>query len=454
MDAPIDVAGEEFVETDRAFVGGDCGVGVGVEGKKSYLWVGPRPRVLIMDPELMKTVMTKHNTYKKNFKVTNHIVQLIVTGLLGLEGKIWSKSRTTLNPVFQLEKLKKMIPAFQVSCDEILSEWKNLAFTKDDESCVLDVFPYLESLTSKVVSRTLFATDYSKDKNLYVILKEMAYLANQTTRMADLPGAKYLPIETNRRAKQIMSEVRKRLTMLIKERAKEISAGQTVEDNFFHVLLNSELADAHGIKNMTDLFGQVKLFYFAGYESTANLLVWTMILLGIHQDWQEHARQEAFQVFGDHKPDYEGLSQLKVIPMILNEVLRLYPPVVELSRLVEEETKLGEYTIPADTLIMLPIVILHRDPEYWGEDANEFKPDRFADGVLKATNGRPAFFPFGWGPRICIGQNYSLLEAKLVFSNILRTFSFELSPTYTHAPYVVFTVQPQHGAPLILRKLK
>ncbi|KAL2545470.1 Cytochrome [Forsythia ovata] len=421
-------------------------------GKQSFMWVGPRPRVLIMDPELMKTVMTKHGNFVKNFKVTNNIVQTLVTGLLHDEGKVWSKNRGILNPVFQLEKLKQMIPAFQTVCDEIMSEWDELV--SKDESHLMDVFPYLESLTSRVVSRTLFATDYVKDKKLYQVLKEMAFMARQTTRMVDLPGAKYLPTETNRRAKQIMSELRKTLNALIKERAKKIKAGQTVEDNFLHTLLGSELAQAHGISNMEDMFGQVKLFYFAGYESTANMLVWTLIMLSIHHDWQERARQEAFQVFGDRKPDYEGISQLKVIPMIFNEVLRLYPPVVELSRLVEEDTKLGEYTIPADTLLMLPLVILHRDPEYWGEDANEFNPGRFSEGVLKATKGRPAFFPFGWGPRVCIGQNYSLMEAKLVLANMLRRFSFELSPTYTHAPYVVFTVQPQYGAPLIVRKLK
>ncbi|CAA2966888.1 cytochrome P450 CYP72A219-like [Olea europaea subsp. europaea] len=335
-------------------------------GKMSFMWVGPRPRVLIMDPELMKTVMSKYNIFKKNFK--------------------------------------QMIPAFQVSCDEIVNEWKNLVSSSKDGSCVVDVMSHIEVLTTKVVSRTLFATDYAQDKRIYEILKELTAIARQTTRIVDLPGAKYLPTMTNRRSKQIKNELRKSFSILINERAKAIKAGKTTEDNFFHVLLESELAEAHGIKNMDDLIGNVQLFYFAGHETTTAMLVWTMILLSIHQNWQERARQEVFQVFGDRKPDYEGLSQLKIT-------------------------------------------------ELWGEDANEFKPERFAEGVLKATNGRLAFFPFGSGPRVCIGQNYSLLEAKLVLANILSNFSFELAPTYTHAPYVIFTVQPQYGAPLILHKI-
>ncbi|CAA2958845.1 cytochrome P450 CYP72A219-like [Olea europaea subsp. europaea] len=282
-------------------------------GKMSFMWVGPRPRVLIMDPELMKTVMSKYNIFKKNFKVTNNIVQTLISRILNQEGEKWSKSRKTQNPIFQLEKIKQMIPAFQVSCDEIVNEWKNLVSSSKDGSCVVDVMSHIEVLTTKVVSRTLFATDYAQDKRIYEILKELTAIARQTTRIVDLPGAKYLPTMTNRRSKQIKNELRKSFSILINERTKAIKAGKTMEDNFFHVLLESELAEAHGIKNMDDLIGNVQLFYFAGHETTTAMLVWTMILLSIHQNWQERARQEVFQVFGDRKPDYEGLSQLKIV---------------------------------------------------------------------------------------------------------------------------------------------
>lgn len=141
--------------------------------------------------------------------------------------------------------------------------------------------------------------------------------------------------------------------------------------------------------------------------------------------------------------------------MILNEVLRLYPPGILLGRTIEKETKLDEDVIlPGGAQIVIPTLMVHRDPELWGEDVNEFKPERFADGISKATRNQVSFLPFGWGPRFCPGQNIALMEAKMALVLILRRFSFELSPSYIHAPHTVLTLHPQFGAPLIFHMLQ
>ncbi|KAD5317113.1 hypothetical protein E3N88_17059 [Mikania micrantha] len=132
---------------------------------------------------------------------------------------------------------------------------------------------------------------------------------------------------------------------------------------------------------------------------------------------------------------------------------RLYPPVVAIPRMIHKQTKLGSITLPAGTIMVLHTMLSHHDSDIWGKDVKEFKPERFSQGMSKVTKGQTAFIPFGGGPRVCIGQNFAMLEAKMALAMILRRFSFELSPSYSHAPYTIITLQPQFGAHLSLHKL-
>ncbi|KAJ7948837.1 Cytochrome P450, partial [Quillaja saponaria] len=424
-------------------------------GKNSFIWLGPTPTVIIMNAEEIKDIFTKINDLQK--PSANPLAKYLVTGLLQQEGEKWAKHRKIINPAFRLEKLKQMLPAFYQCCNQMIDEWKTLV--PKEGSCELDVWPYLFNMSGDVISRTAFGSSFKEGRRIFKLQNEQAEHTIKLLFSLYIPGWRFLPTKKNKRMKEIDNEVRVLLKGIIDKRENAIKAGESTKDDLLGLLMESNYGEIQEYGNnkkvgmsVDEIIDECKLFYFAGQETTAALLVWTMILLSTHQKWQEKAREEVLQVFGLNKPDYDGLNRLKIVTMILLEVLRLYPPGYMFHRVVPKETKLGNLVLPAGTMVCLPIILLHHDQELWGEDSKEFKPERFSEGVSKATKGQVSFLPFGGGPRICIGQNFSLMEAKMALTLMLQQFSFQLSPSYSHAPSAVITLQPQFGAHLMLKK--
>ena len=139
--------------------------------------------------------------------------------------------------------------------------------------------------------------------------------------------------------------------------------------------------------------------------------------------------------------------------MILNELLRLYTPASLLPRQALENVKVGDLELPKGMSVWIPVVAIHHSKELWGEDANEFNPQRFSQGVQKACKHPMGFLPFSSGPRVCVGQSFAIMEAKVVVAMILSRFKFSLSPNYCHAPVCVLTLKPKHGVPIIFEHL-
>ncbi|AQK96819.1 Cytochrome P450 72A15 [Zea mays] len=421
-------------------------------GRTSMSWFGPSPKVTIVDPELAKDVLSNKFGHFEKLKVPA-LSKMLGSGVASHEGEKWVKHRRILNPAFHLEKLKRMLPAFSACCEELVNRWAAESLGSDG-SCELDVWPELQNLTGDVISRTAFSSSYREGRRIFQLQAEQASLVMTNIRkIMMIPGYMYLPTANNRKMRRNNREVESILREIIGKRIQAMERGEGTKDDMLGLLLETNMRDDMGM-TIEDVIEECKVFYFAGMETTSVLLTWTMVVLSMHPEWQDRAREEVTALFGrDDKPEYDGLSRLKVVTMVLYEVLRLYPPATSVVRQTYKEMEVGGVTYPAGVILELPVLLIHHDPDIWGGDAREFRPDRFSDGVSRASKDPGAFLPFGWGPRICIGQNFALLEAKMALCMILQRFEFRLAPSYTHAPHTVITLHPMHGAQLKLRAI-
>ncbi|KAL2551801.1 Cytokinin hydroxylase [Forsythia ovata] len=202
--------------------------------------------------------------------------------------------------------------------------------------------------------------------------------------------------------------------------------------------------------NLQLIMDECKTFFFAGHETTALLLTWTVMLLASNPSWQDKVRAEVNQVCNAGSPSIDQLSKLSLLNMVINESLRLYPPATVLPRMAFEDIKLGDLNIPKGLSIWMPVLAIHHSEEIWGKDVNVFNPDRFASKSF--APGRH-FIPFAAGPRNCIGQSFALMEAKIILAMLISKFSFTISDHYRHAPVIVLTIKPKYGVQICLNPL-
>ncbi|XVF43277.1 hypothetical protein PTKIN_Ptkin02bG0027500 [Pterospermum kingtungense] len=432
---------------------------VNLYGKNYLSWGGTRPQLFITEPELVKEFLKsserdfpKRTSRERKKNEHNFMVNILGDGLATSHGEKWAKHRKLANHAFHGESLKNMIPAMIASVESMLKRWKQY------EGKEIEVFEEFRLLTSEVISRTAFGSSYIEGEKIFDMLLKLTVLANRNMFKARFPGMSKLwktadEVESEKLVKGIHNSV----MGIVKKREEKVASGEanSFGTDFLGSLINGyHDADQKNRLCVQDLVDECKTFYFAGQETTNSLLAWAVLLLAIHQDWQEKARQEVIKVFGNRNPHSEGIGRLKIMTMIINETLRLYPPPNNIARKVEEEVQLGKLILPPDLNLVVPILALHHDPELWGDDVNLFKPERFAEGVANATkHNAAAFIPFGLGPRSCVGMSFAMTEAKTALSMFLQRYSISLSPTYSHSPFILLLLQPQHGIQVMLHSL-
>ncbi|KAH9329392.1 hypothetical protein KI387_001500, partial [Taxus chinensis] len=414
-------------------------------GKNFVYWFGPTPRIVIPQPELIREVLCDKSGSFEKPEIPIQLRQLSGDGLANSRGGKWARQRRLIAPAFHLETLKAMVvPVVVGSTANMLQRWNHRIASGSQEIEVGDEF---RNLTADIIAKTAFGSSFEKGKQIFDLQTHQAILAAESFRKFNIPGYRFLPTRSNLKAQKIDSEIQRALSRIIINREKNAEAENEKKDLLGTIMMGGSGGMRKHEMGYQDVIDECKTLFVAGHETTAILLVWSIILLAMDTHWQDKARQEVLHFCNNgNAPDADALTRLKIVNMILHEVLRLYPPLPFMIRKTKKMTKLGRFVLPKGTEISIPIAALHHDEELWGEDAKEFNPWRFQGGVSKAANHQAAFMPFGLGPRICVGMNFSLIESKVVLAMILQRFSWALSPAYVHAPAQNFTIRPQHGA--------
>ncbi|OEL37863.1 Cytochrome P450 734A2 [Dichanthelium oligosanthes] len=434
-----------------------------IYGPTFLIWFGPTPRLTVAEPELVREIFLTRADAFDRYEAHPVVRQLEGDGLVSLHGDKWALHRRVLTDAFYPDNLNRLVPHVGRSVAALAEKWRAMAAAGGSGEVEVDVAEWFQAVTEEAITRATFGRSCDDGRVVFAMQGRLMAYASEAFRKVLVPGYRFLPTKKNWQSWKLDREIRRSLTRLIARRSDEAEAENADDASAFRDLLGA-MINAGQRKTrasspptatipVEDMLEECKTFFFAGKQTTTNLLTWATVLLAMHPEWQERARREVLDVCGpDELPSKEHLPKLKTLGMIMNETLRLYPPAVATIRRAKTDVQLSDgCMIPRDMELFIPIMAIHHDTRFWGQDAALFNPERFAGGTARAAKHPLAFIPFGLGSRMCIGQNLARLEAKLTMAILLQRFEMRTSPKYIHAPTVLLLLYPQYGAPVIFR---
>ena len=397
------------------------------------------PACFVNRPDYIESVLvTQNNNFVKS-KDYRAMRRVLGNGLLLSEGEFWRRQRKLIQPAFHQERIVAYADIMTDHAQRMLSSWS--------DGQTLDIHEAMMHLTLGIVAKTLFDADVSHEAE--DVDAALSILMGKFLRQAGLalllPA--WVPLPTSRLLKRAVGRLDKVIYGIIEQRR---ASGQMSGD-LLSVFLQAH--DDEGV-GMTDrqLHDEIMTLFLAGHETTANVLSWTWFLLGQNREVEEKLIEELRRVLGGRVPTPADLPQLVYTDMVLRESMRLYPPVWVIGRRALSPFRLGEYELPADTNMLISQLILHRDARYFPEPL-QFNPDRWSPSDPRTTSlPRFAYFPFGGGPRVCIGAGFAMMEAVLLLATIAQQFRIQIVPGQTVKMQPTVTLRPRNGIPVTLKR--
>jgi cytochrome P450 len=365
----------------------------------------------------------------------------IGNGLLISEGEFWRRQRRLAQPAFHRQRINAFGETMTNSAEAMLARWQ--AYAASGES--FNVVAEMMRLTLQIVGHTIFGTDLSAETDHIARSLDIAR-AHAIRRMwqpVKLPVT--FPTRANRAFLRAIRESEQVIYRMIEARRR----GEVATDDLLSLLMRARDEETGEAMSDEQLRAEAATILTAGHETTALALSWTWYLLSEHPEVEAKLHAELDAVLaGRAKPTVEDLPRLNYTRMVVEESLRLYPPAWVIGRTAIHDDEIGGYRIKANSEIVMCLYVTHRHPEFWDEP-DKFDPERFTPERV-AARPRYAYFPFGGGPRQCIGNNFALMEAQLVLATVAARYRLRLTPGQHVEPEASITLHPRHGIRMTL----
>jgi len=390
-------------------------------------------------PELIESVLVTNQQNFRKDRVIQNSRWFLGQGLLTSEGGEWLRQRRLSQPAFHRERLALYARIINGCAEEMLDSWK------DGEN--RDVHQEMMQLTLRVVAKVLFSVDVKNESKEVAAALNLLMKHSSGARMLLPPWVRYLPLPFLIRVRRAVRQLDEVVYRIIRERRRS----ENDNGDLLSMLMSARDEDG---SRMTDrqLRDEVMTFLLAGHETTALSLSWAWFLLSENPEAENKLHHELARVLDGKNPSFEDLPRLCYTEAVVKESVRLYPPAWSLARTAAEDFEIGGYLVPAGSNVVMSQWIMHRDPRFF-PSPEQFDPGRWFEEHTQRLP-RFAYFPFGGGPRYCVGASFAMMEATLLLAAIAQRFRLRMVPGHKVVPVPSITLRPKYGIKMSLHQIR